>query len=286
MATAKAKNEATDDILSTDEAADSTATPQRKTEAQLARQRKKAKVRAEKRKEEKQQQEKEKEGAEQGIETALVAPSVSGEPMTRDPTKRCEHSAGLPTFAPEKSLYVRTASDWDPAKLQPGIELVDFGPGVNVQDAHFRQLAEASAEFRSGLRAICAGPDDASQPSVSVSNEVLRSLMEAQCWPNLSHIHLLGTVNVSTEGLLGILINCPHIDSVVIASATPDSVSLKLVSELLVASTVHSLKYLELFNFEFENIMDEDLLTGALLTAIQETNSGLELLIGRRGRGV
>ncbi|CAJ2503451.1 Uu.00g108450.m01.CDS01 [Anthostomella pinea] len=176
-----------------------------------------------------------------------------------------------PVFAADNILRVESASQWKPAALKPGKQLVEFGAAFDVNDSHLKDLASASPAFRSGLRAIYAGGDGAASRT-SVTDETLRALVDARVWTNLQHIRLLGSTGGSTNGLTG-LVKSPPIQSIIISAKSRDYMSGMSVLPLM-QSDSRTLKYLELVNFEVDDSIEQ------FLPTLTKMIPGLEFVFG------
>ncbi|KAF7453192.1 hypothetical protein A1F99_004500 [Pyrenophora tritici-repentis] len=84
----------------------------------------------------------------------------------------------------------------------------------STQNEHLDALADAPEEFRMGLLAIYAGEPQASI-RLSLTDQTLREIADKAAFPNLEHIHLLGCDDALTNGLMGIMMKCRKIQSIV-----------------------------------------------------------------------
>lgn len=132
--------------------------------------------------------------------------------------------------------------------------------------SHLIDLAKASKDFRSGLRAILTH-------QTSASDVTLRKLTDQKAWPYLEHIRLYSATDIDNNGLMGILRNCPKIKSIAISAEPASSMSGMPIIQLM-QSPMKDLKYLELHNFDFDDEIE------SLLPAITGRIPGLEFVFG------
>jgi hypothetical protein len=141
-------------------------------------------------------------------------------------------------------------------------------------------LIRAPEDFRHGLHAIYAGSTHR-HSTISVTEHFVRRTMEWKYFPNLRHLHILNSVNLTTKTLMYTLVHSPRIKSVVIIAKQgtgkePPIFDFRDYHCLTTNKRPKSLKYIELGGFVVNYFMLETGIAG--LTRIGQD---VEMVIGK-----
>jgi hypothetical protein len=92
--------------------------------------------------------------------------------------------------------------------------------------------------------------------SLSLTEDVFRNIFDAECFPNLLHIHLLNSVDLSTNAILGVLRSCPKIKYIAFVAKPGRELFMSAMALLsLCERPPKNLKYLEMNGFEVDDMV-------------------------------